>query len=141
MLRTVSKVTQLTQLDRIEGVVSKIRRRSYRGFFTKQTIGPLLTELRRAVENSSLPPEALALYRKMRKKIELLLRTSPIVIDDFKYELYGKREYYTDILIRNPKSIVEYVVLRRREVLEISLESDLTAIETQIDIEDTNVVL
>jgi len=125
MSRQVPKVTLLTQLDRVEGVIKKIRRRASRGYFTNKTLFPLLTELRRDVENSSLPPEALAIYHKMRKKVEIILRESPIVIEDFKYTLYGIREYYGNVKIKNPKSIMEFVILRRREILGITTEEDI----------------
>jgi len=125
MTRQVSKVTQLTQLDRIDRVIDKIRRMAYRGYFTKKKIGPVLTELRKSIENSSLPPEAMALHRKMRRRIEMMLREAPIIIEDIKSDLLGKREYYGDVRIITPKSITEFVVVRRREILGIITEEEI----------------
>lgn len=125
MSREVSKVTLLHQLDRIEWVIQKIRRKAHRGFFGYRVISPLFTELRKAIEGSSLPPEALNHYKKMKRKVDRMLADAPVVMEDFKFDLCGVRDYWGDAKITTPRSIAEFVVVRRREILSIDTETDL----------------
>lgn len=121
----MTKVDKLVALDKVDDALRRILRQSYRGYFRRQDIDPLMRSLEDALRASPVDKKAIQLFNRIRMKVQYLTNDAPMVIEDVWTSLYGTRNNYDDLPIRKPKSIREYVILKRREILGIVITKRL----------------
>jgi hypothetical protein len=117
------KVDRLIQLDHVEGAMDKFTRHAYRGYFTRPDIKRLLGNLDKALQKGGTDNGAYTVFKRLTAKAYSLTAEASLILEDIQTELFGLKDNYDNIAIRNPRSILEHVILERRKILGITIST------------------
>ena len=99
-------------LKGVDRAIEKLVRPSRLGYYEKKVIRPLLDALKVALADSPIAEEGLKKFSRLEKRITSLLKSDPVILDDFIDQLIGienlatktrgiKLHQYTKTKLRN----------------------------------------
>jgi hypothetical protein len=76
-------------LKGVDRAIEKLVRPSRLGYYEKEVIRPLLDALKVALADSPIAEEGLKKFARLEKRITSLLKSDPVILDDFIDQLIG----------------------------------------------------